>query len=90
MDTFEKWASIGFVTILVLVEYSLQFVTVEKQASAETVTILVLVEYSLQYDYDNNFNIDFLSHNPCFSRILFAIEIDDIVVKTKNKSQSLF
>ena len=36
------------VTILVLVEYSLQYVQTIRDLAAATVTILVLVEYSLQ------------------------------------------
>ena len=37
------------------------------------VTILVLVEYSLQLDERLRFALEGTCHNPCFSRILFAI-----------------
>ena len=57
---------------------------------SKIVTILVLVEYSLQLDMLKNLENGDIRHNPCFSRILFAILslTDDNVVEIV--SQSLF
>ena len=42
------------------------------------VTILVLVEYSLQCKVDDALAKLRGCHNPCFSRILFAIRLKEI------------
>ena len=39
----------------------------------DDVTILVLVEYSLQCNMEGNLDGYYKCHNPCFSRILFAM-----------------
>ena len=56
----------------------------------ECVTILVLVEMSLQWLYQYTFFVVGISHNPCFSRNVFAI----VAVLDKSEgsdlSQSLF
>ena len=61
------------ITILVLVENSLQSRFTLQWRMGRRVTILVLVENSLQY-YEYIFNKSRRSrHNPCFSRKPFAI-----------------
>ena len=78
------------VTILVLVEYSLQWLNVMKLKKFHMVTILVLVEYSLQFLPTKNIHRTLFCHNPCFSGILFAIDEGDIEYRKKFLSQSLF
>ena len=75
--TVKKGVYASKVTILVLVEYSLQCKKGVRRNDRWGVTILVLVEYSLQLD---SLVVKFLAsncHNPCFSRILFAILLID-------------
>ena len=48
------------------------------------VTILVLVEYSLQSEAEAIINLAIECHNPCFSRILFAIFIPKLVQTQPN------
>ncbi len=65
-----------YVTILVLVEYSLQYkLDPYGQKDNNKVTILVLVEYSLQFLYELLIKLGITGHNPCFSRILFAMDL---------------
>ena len=70
-----NYYNLDLVTILVLVEYSLQFQDKIIKIGLTLVTILVLVEYSLQSSEAFNNIEPYNSHNPCFSRILFAIAI---------------
>ena len=54
------------------------------------VTILVLVEYSLQFSQKEYNEFEEKGHNPCFSRILFAIIYRTCKELQVTKSQSLF
>ena len=61
------------VTILILVDGFLQYMTVEQEQPAIKVTILILVDGFLQYNRSaswDNFNE---GHNPYFSRWFSAI-----------------
>ena len=55
-----------------------------------SVTILVLVEYSLQSKEQIAADKSRKGHNPCFSRILFAIMVLSEIKDMVKKSQSLF
>ena len=73
MNNLNEVDIMNYVTILVLVEYSLQYENDELSYNLVIVTILVLVEYSLQLQDNKEPTPSWLGHNPCFSRILFAI-----------------
>ena len=60
------------VTILILVETSLQHNKLVKGHHSNTVTILILVETSLQLKWGLNKKEKALSHNPYFSGNFFA------------------
>ena len=61
------------VTILILVETSLQCTTLDQLLVQHPVTILILVETSLQFNYIAD-HVKFNgSHNPYFSGNLFAM-----------------
>ena len=64
---------VGNVTILILVEGSLQQKRNQRIYMGRIVTILILVEGSLQQGIDDSFRQDEESHNPYFSRRFFAI-----------------
>ena len=66
------------VTILVLLELTLQQELTQVKEVVEIVTILVLLELTLQYKKTKAFKTKQKGHNPCFIRINFAILIDAI------------
>ena len=59
---------IMLVTILVLVDNTLQFINQGLLVFIRFVTILVLVDNTLQYEQYTDATTTNLSHNPCFSR----------------------
>ncbi len=78
------------VTILVLVDSVLQYMTVCTNTSDDGVTILVLVDSVLQFEKIFHNNCEKLRHNPCFSGQCFAMLLNRGLIRGVSWSQSLF
>ena len=61
------------VTILILIDGFLQYVTVEVKNGNICVTILILIDGFLQYEIILNTDFKGLCHNPYFNRWFSAI-----------------
>ena len=61
------------VTILILIDGFLQFITKKEKGGENIVTILILIDGFLQYKFEEAFIERVLSHNPYFNRWFSAM-----------------
>ena len=78
------------VTILILIDGFLQFVSICSNIMIYSVTILILIDGFLQYEYKQFQIYELSGHNPYFHRWFSAIKAKTLQEENKILSQSLF